>query len=121
MVFGLDNVLWAYTFASLIFVGALSAYLPLGITILLVSGAIIAATVALTSKIPGHVVSAEEGVVAVLGTVAIAMNVKMGNFSSIDAAATTMFAIIALSTLLIGVCFLLVARFNLGLLIQLTP
>jgi SulP family sulfate permease len=120
-VFGLDNVLWSYTFASLIFVDALSAYLPLGIALLLVSGAIVGTTVALTSKIPVHVVSAEEGVVAVLGTVAVAMNARMAEFASADSAATTIIAIMALATLLIGLSFLLVARFNLGLLIQLTP
>jgi hypothetical protein len=43
VVFGLDNVLWACAFASRIFVSALSVYLPLGIAIPLVSGAIVAA------------------------------------------------------------------------------
>ena len=119
--FGLDNLLWGYTFASLIFPGALGAYLPVGITILLLSTAIIAGGVGLTSKIPAHVATLEEGAIGVIGTVAVMANAHIGDFASVDAAAATIFVIMAISTLLIGAGYLLIARFNLGLLIQLMP
>ena len=120
-MFGVNNVLWAYTFASLIFTGALSAYLPLAVTIILISTAVVAGVVGLISKIMGHVASLEDGVVAILATVAILANDHIAEFRSVDAAAATMFTTMALVSLCGGLSYLLLARFDLGLLIQLMP
>ncbi len=118
---GLDNVLWGFTFASLIFTGALAPYLPLAVALSLTSGAIIVGVIALTSGVSVHIAGTEEQAVAILATVAVLMNTRMGDFASVDSAAATMFAIMAFSALLLGICYILAARFNLGLLIQLMP
>lgn len=118
---GLDNVLWGYTFASLIFTGILAPYLPLAITIALVSSGVVSLVIALTSGIRINIAGSEEQAVAILAAVAAILNRHAGEFASPDAAAATMFAVIALASLLLGVTYLLAARFNLGLLIQLMP
>ena len=78
-------------------------------------------TLAITSKFPVHIAGIEEQAVAILATIAILLNGRINEFTGTDAAAATMFVIMALSTLLLGLCFHLAARFNLGLLIQLMP
>jgi SulP family sulfate permease len=121
LINGVDYVLWSYAFASMLFVGGLAGHLPLAITIILISAAIIGGIVAVTSKFPVHIAGLEEQAVAILATVAIAMNARMGEFAGPNAAAATMFALMAGTALILGVCFFLAARFNLGTLIQLIP
>ncbi|MBE0612876.1 MAG: cyclic nucleotide-binding domain-containing protein [Burkholderiales bacterium] len=118
---GIDYVLWGYTFSSMIFTGALSGYLPVAVAVLMVSSTIIAVVVATTSDFPVNVAGLAEQAVAILATVAILMNGRMGEFAGVDAAAATMFVIMALTTLLFGVCLHLAAKFNLSLIIQLMP
>ena len=118
---GFDNLLWSYTFASLIFTGVLAPYLPLAVGLSLVSCAVVVFSIALTSKIPFNIAGTEEQAVAILATVAILLSASIANFASLDSAAATMFTIMALSSLLLGLCFVVAARFNLGLLIQLMP
>ena len=118
---GVDAVLWGYAFSSLIFTGALAAYLPLAISITLAGSAIVASVVALGSKIPISIAGNEERAVAILATIAALLNEGMAEFHSDDSAAATMFTIMALTSLLLGVTFILAARFDLAPLIQLIP
>jgi hypothetical protein len=47
---GLDNALWCYAFATVIFAGAMAQFLPLLIVILLCGWAVLGIIVALTSE-----------------------------------------------------------------------
>lgn len=118
---GIDYVLWAYTFAALIFTGSLSDYLPLAVSIVIVSSAVITLVVALTSTFPVTIAGIEEQAVAILATISILVNAHISEFSSTDAAAATMFLIMGLSAILIGLSFYLSAFFNLSPFIQLMP
>ncbi|MCW8872657.1 MAG: hypothetical protein OQK01_08595, partial [Xanthomonadales bacterium] len=57
---GLDNALWCYAFATVIFAGALAPFLPLLVVILLCGWAILGIYVALTSEKDLHIVSLDE-------------------------------------------------------------
>lgn len=118
---GLDAVLWGYAFSSLIFAGALSAYLPIAISVTMAGSAIVACVVALSSKISISMAGNEEKAVAILAVIAALLSESMSQFHSEDAAAATMFTIMALTSLLLGVSFLVAARFDLAPLIQLIP
>ncbi len=118
---GVRWALWAYVLASLIFTGALVPYLPLATVVFLVSAAVVALVVGLTSKLAISVASADSQSAAILSAIAVLMNARIESFVGPAAMASTMFIIIALSTLLYGACFHLIARFRLGLLIQLIP
>lgn len=121
LVNGIEYVLWCYTFATMIFTGALMAYLPLGASVILVGCATLMITVGLTSRVHVHVAGTEEQAVALLATIGILMNTRMGEFASPDAAAATMFAVMGLSSVAFGICLYLAGRFNLDQLVQLTP
>ena len=57
---GLDNALWCYGFASVIFAGAMAPFLPLLVTILLLGWALLGIYVAVTSRKSLHVVGLDE-------------------------------------------------------------
>ena len=118
-VSSVDYILWGYTFAALIFSGGLAGYLPLAVSVVLVSTAVIAIVVAVTSSCPVNIAGGEEQAVAILATISVLINVHITELSGADAAAATMFVIMALSAISLGVCFHLAARFNLSPLIQL--
>ena len=118
---GLSYILWSYSFASMIFTGALAAYLPLAVVVLLVSSTILAVVVSLTSEVPGNVAGFTEQAVAILASVALLLNARYHEFASPAAAAATMFAIMGLVTVLFGLCLHLSARLNLGVVVQFMP
>jgi SulP family sulfate permease len=118
---GVNDILWGSTFASMIFAGALVSYLPLAVMVLMINAAVIAIIIAVTSECTINVAGSTEQAVAIIAVIAFMMNSRIGEFSGVDSMAATMFVIMALTTLLFGVCLLLAARFNLALVIQLTP
>jgi hypothetical protein len=54
---GIDNGLWAYGFAAIIFAGALSAFMPFMLVILLVGWALMSLFTGLTSSVRVHLVN----------------------------------------------------------------
>jgi len=81
---GIDSVLWCYTFSAMLFTGALSGYLPMAATLLMVSCALIALVVAITSDFPVNVASLAEQAVVILAAISVTINNHLGEFSSID-------------------------------------
>jgi len=118
---GVEWALWAYVFASLIFTGALVPYLPLAAVVFLVCTTVLVAVVGVTSKMPVNVAATDSQAAAILSAIAVLMNARVDQFEGPAAMASTMFFIIAATTLAFGVAFHLIARFRLGLLIQLIP
>ena len=118
---GVEWTLWAYVFASLIFTGALVPYLPLAAAVFLTCTAVLAVVIAVTSKLPVNVAATDPQAAAILSSIVVLMNARMDQFDGAAAMASTMFFIIAVSTLAFGACFHLIARFRLALLIQLIP
>ena len=118
---GIDNGLWAYGFAAIIFAGALSAFMPVMLVILLVGWALMSLFTGLTSSVRVHLVNLDEQAVVILSTIAGLMIVKMGPEAATHAGLATMLAIMSLTSLTVGLSFLLVGRFHLTRLLELLP
>ncbi len=118
---GIDNGLWCYGFAAIIFAGALSAFMPVMLVILLVGWALMALFTGLTSSVKVHLVNMDEQAIVILSTIAALMVTKLGPEAATHAGLATMLAIMSLTSLTVGLCFLLVGRFHLTRLLELLP
>ena len=64
---GLDMSLWCYVFASIIFSGALSVFLPVGILVCLLGWVLVSLSIALLSKEPLHIANLDDQAVVIRG------------------------------------------------------
>lgn len=119
---GIDNGLWAYGFAAIIFAGALSSFMPVMLLILLFGWALIGLFIALKSDVPVHLVNMDEQAIVILATIASLMVTQMGAAEAASPRGlSTMLSIIALTSFMVGLSFLLVGRFHLTRLLELLP
>ena len=102
---GLDNALWCYAFASVIFAGALAPFLPVLVAILLCGWALLGSYVALTSEKPVHVVGMDEQAVVILAAIAGLLVAHMGDGVVSPRGISTMLVIMSLSSLAVAVFF----------------
>ena len=82
---GLDNAMWCYAFATVIFAGALAHFLPLLVVVLLCGWAFLGIFVALTSEKRVHIVSMDEQAVVILTSIAGLLVVSMGERAATSA------------------------------------
>ena len=118
---GLDNALWCYAFASVIFAGAMAPFLPLLIGILLCGWALLGVYVALTSSKSLHVVSLDEQAVVILAAIAGLLVAHLGDAVVSDVGLSTMLAVMSLSSVGVAAFFWLIGSFRLTRLLELMP
>jgi SulP family sulfate permease len=118
---GIDSVLWCYGFAAIIFTGTLSAFLPLGLAILLGGWALLSIAVALTSRAPVHMIAIDEQAVVIIGSIGVAMMASFGEQATSLRGLATMLAIISLVSFTVAISFFCVSRFHLARLLELLP
>ena len=118
---GLDNALWCYAFATVIFAGAMAQFLPLLIVILLCGWAVLGIFVATTSEKSLHIVSLDEQAVVILASIAGLMVVYMGEKAVDTNGLATMLAVMSLSSLGVAFFFLVVGHYRLARLLELMP
>jgi SulP family sulfate permease len=118
---GLDNALWCYAFATVIFAGALAPFLPLLVVILLCGWAFLGIFVALTSEKHVHIVSMDEQAVVILTSIAGLLVLYMGQRASTSAGLSTMLAIMSLSSVAVALFFWVIGHFRLTRLLELMP
>ena len=118
---GLDNALWCYAFATVIFAGALAQFLPLLVVILLCGWAMLGVFVALTSEKRLHIVSLDEQAVVILASIASLLVVHMGEGASSSNGLATMLAVMSLSSLAVAGFFWVIGHFRLTRLLELMP
>jgi len=118
---GLDNTLWSYGFATILFAGALTAYLPLGVTIILTGWALLGLFITFTSRRKVHVVNIDQQSVVILGSVGLLLAGYMGPAASGPRGLATFLGLVVVTTLCVAVSFLLVGRFRLVRLLELLP
>lgn len=118
---GLDNALWCYAFATVIFAGALAPFLPLLVVILLCGWALLGAYVALTSEKRLHIVSLDEQAVVILASIAGLMVVHMGADASSPRGLATILVIMSLSSLAVAGFFWVIGHYRLTRLLELMP
>ena len=118
---GIDSALWCYAFSAIIFSHLLSPFLPLGLIIILVGWAALSIAVALTSKVPVHMVNIDEQAVVIIGAIAVLMMETMGEAAASAHGLATILAIMSLVSLSVSLGFFLCARFQLARLLELLP
>jgi len=118
---GLDNALWCYAFATVIFAGALAPFLPLLVVILLCGWALLGIYIALTSEKRLHIVSLDEQAVVILASIAGLLVLHMGDDAASPAGLATMLAIMALSSLAVAAFFWVIGHYRLTRLLELMP
>ena len=114
-------VIVSISLATLIFTGDLSAYLVQGIGMMLFSGIVITAIVALGSSYPGMVAYPQERVAPILALMAAAIVQSLSGRASPDAIYLTVVAGIIFATLMNGAFLSLLGFFRLGVLIRFIP
>ena len=118
---GLDNALWCYAFASVIFAGVMAQFLPLLIVILLCGWALLGIYVAATSEKPLHIVSLDEQAVVILASIAGLMVGYMGDEGIKNNGLATMLVIMSLSSLGVAFFFWVIGHYRLTRLLELMP
>jgi len=118
---GLDNALWCYAFATVIFAGALAPFLPLLVVILLCGWALLGVYVALTSEKSLHIVSLDEQAVVILASIAGLLVLHMGERATTPSGLSTMLVIMSLSSVAVAAFFWIIGHFRLTRLLELMP
>jgi len=118
---GLDNALWCYAFATVIFAGALAPFLPLLVVILLCGWAVLGFYVAMSSEKRVHIVSLDEQAVVILASIASLLVLHMGNAAATPSGLATMLAVMSLSSLGVAFFFWIVGHYRLTRLLELMP
>jgi len=118
---GIDNGLWCYAFAAIIFSGALSTYMPLLVVIMLSGWAILGIYIATTSEAPIHVIHIDEQGTVILSTIGVILVSHLGPDTATSMGVSTMLAVISLTTLTVATGLFLVGHFHLTRLLELLP
>jgi SulP family sulfate permease len=118
---GLDNALWCYAFATVIFAGSLAQFMPLLVVILLVGWAVLGFFVAVSSEKRLHVVSLDEQAVVILASIASLMVAYMGEEMVAANGLATMLVVMSLSSLGVAFFFWVIGHYRLTRLLELMP
>ena len=118
---GVDSVLWCYAFATIIFVGVLEVYLPLGVFIFLGGWALLSIFVALSSRETVHMIAIDEQAVVIIGSLSLVLVAEMGDAAASPRGLTTLLAIMCLSSLSIAFLLTLAGRIQLTRLLEHIP
>jgi SulP family sulfate permease len=118
---GLDNALWCYAFATVIFAGAMAPFLPLLVVVLLCGWALLSIFVALTSAKRLHIVNLDEQAVVILASIAALLVAHLGEDVMSAQGLSTMLAVMFLSSLAVAIFFWIIGHFRLTRLLELMP
>lgn len=118
---GLDMSLWCYVFASIIFSGALTVFLPVGILICLLGWVLVSMTISLISKEPLHIANLDDQAVVIIGAIGVLMVSYMGEQAASPRGLATLLCIMALTSLGFASSCYLVGRYRLSRLLELLP
>ncbi len=118
---GLDISLWCYVYASIIFAGALSVYLPVGILVILLGWVLVSLWVSLTSREPLHVCNPDDQAIVIFGAITALMVNAMGERAGTPAGLATVLFIIASTTLAFSACCYLAALYRFSRMLELMP
>ena len=118
---GLDNALWCYGFATVIFAGAMAPFLPLLVTILLLGWAMLGIWVAVTSGKSLHVVGMDEQAVVILAAISALLVAHLGADGLEELGLSTMLAVMSLSSVAVALFFWLIGHYRLTRLLELMP
>jgi SulP family sulfate permease len=118
---GLDNTLWCYAFATVVFAGVMAQFMPLLIVILLCGWALLGIFVAVTSEKQLHIVGLDEQAVVILASIAGLMVAYMGESRVNSNGLATMLTVMSLSSLGVAFFFYVIGHYRLTRLLELMP
>ena len=121
LISGILTVIIEISLAALIFSGDLSRFVSNGIGITLFSSFVIGIVVALTSSLRGSVGIGQDIPAAILAPVAAGIAASLAPAATPEATYITVVAVIAVTSLVTGIGFLLMGIFRLGGLIRFIP
>ena len=121
LVLGVLNVSMAVAFGALIFSGELATFLSVGIGLTLFGAVVVGGLVAAFSSYPGTIATPQDIPSTVLAIVAAALYAKLSPDLSREAVLATIVAAVAVTSLLSGICYLLLGQFRLGSLVRFLP
>lgn len=114
-------IIYAVSFAALVFSGSLQPHLSVGIGVALFSGVVIGAAMALGSSYPGAIGTPQDIPAVTLGVIAAEIAAAMAGKAAGAEIVATVVAAVALSSLAMGAVFYAFGRFRLGRLIRYIP
>jgi len=118
---GVDNSLWCYGFAAIMFSGALAGFMPLILMLMLVGWSLVGIFIAMTSRAPVHLINLDEQAIVIISTIGVLMVAEMGDAASSARGLSTIMAVISITTLTIALSLLVVGRFGLTRILELIP
>lgn len=121
LVAGIFAVIYSVSFATLIFSGTLSEYLPIGLGLTLFTSTVVSAIVALFSANPTAIAGPQETTAAILGLVVSAIAATMSGTNSTEEILLTAIAAIIFNSTVTGIFCLILGRFGIGELIRFVP
>jgi len=121
IIAGIMGVVFATSYASIIFSGDLLAYLPNGIGITLFSATVMSAFVALASSYPGAVAMPQDVSSVIFGVAAAAIAVTLTPTASGEVIFATIVTALVLTAVVTGLVFFALGYFRLGGLIRFIP
>lgn len=121
LVSGLSLSLWSYVYAAIVFVGALSLYLPVGILVMLLGWVLVSVWVVLVSREPLHIASTDDQAVVIFGSISALMIASMGAEAASPRGLATILLIIAATSFLFALCCYAVGRFGWSRILELLP
>lgn len=121
VIAGIRTLIGATALAALIFSGELTGGLPVGIGILLFSGAVVGVVVGATSSYPGAVAQPQDAAAAVLGLLALSVFAALPPSLPDEQKLVNVFIAIGVATLVTGLFFLALGGLRLGGLVRFVP
>lgn len=121
MVSGLSLSLWSYVYAAIVFAGALSVFLPVGILVMLSGWVVVSVFVVLTSREPLHIATTDDQAVVIFGSIAALMVSAMGAQAASPRGLATILFVMSGTTLLFAASCYAVGRFRLSRVLELLP
>jgi SulP family sulfate permease len=119
-IFGLLNIVYAVSLATLIFTGSISEYLLTGVSVVLIAYFVAGLIIAIGSSIPG-VISTPKGNICVIIALMATSIAGAGSLASQHQMLPTIIAAIMVSTILSGVFLFAFGFFRIGNLIRFVP
>ena len=121
LVIGIINILTLISYGALIFSGSLSEYVSSGIGLMLFGAFVIGLFTALTSSYEGTIALPQDSPAAVLALITATIALRMSPAATSDETFFTVVVTIALTSILIGILFLVMGKLKLGKMIRFIP
>jgi SulP family sulfate permease len=118
---GVDNALWCYAFATVLFAGAFTSFLPLLVVLLLCGWALTILSVSTTSATKLHIMKLDEQAIVILASVGGLLVANVGSDVMSTRGLATMLAVMSLTSVTVALCFFAVGQFQLTRLLELLP